>query len=115
MCSLETACPNPCPEVAHSGLFQPPRRMSAFRTKADSFSCSLTCPLERSPRRIPNGKMIQAGGTRRWRLTSLTFPRVQCDVMVMAARREERGLIAISLHQVEPQHAAIKFRCAIKV
>jgi hypothetical protein len=31
--------------VAHSGLTQPPRRMSAFRGKADAFSRSLTCPL----------------------------------------------------------------------
>ena len=31
-----------CLLLAHSGLFQPPRRMSAFRGKADAFSCSLT-------------------------------------------------------------------------
>jgi hypothetical protein len=31
--------------MAHSRLFQPPRRMSAFRSKADSFSCSPICPL----------------------------------------------------------------------
>jgi hypothetical protein len=35
--------------------------------------------------------------------------------MVIAARREESGLIAISLHHIEPEHTAIKFRCAIKV
>src|SRR5262249_5988242 len=34
-----------CPLLAHSGLTQSFRRMSAFRSKADSLSCSATRPL----------------------------------------------------------------------
>jgi hypothetical protein len=35
--------------------------------------------------------------------------------MVIAARREESGFIAITLHHIEPKHTVIKFYRAIKV
>ena len=39
-----------------------------------------------------------------WRRPFLAFPGVQTDVMVIAARREESGLIAITLHHIETEH-----------
>src|SRR3954469_10045388 len=70
---------------------------------------------ERSSCGISNRKVIQASAAWRWRRSSLAFPRVQSDVMVITARRKESGLIAISLHQIEAEHIAIKFNCAIKI
>jgi hypothetical protein len=47
--------------LAHSGLFQPPRRMSAFRSKADAFSRSPICPLMALSGHHPRGVQTPTG------------------------------------------------------
>src|SRR5215218_9416050 len=52
--------------------------------------------------------------TRR-RRTALAFPCVQPDVMVIPARREERGLVAHPRHLLESEHVAVEIDRAVEV
>src|SRR5258707_14143218 len=45
----------------------------------------------------------------------LAFPGVETDVMVIAARRNERRARGQALHQLESQHTAIKSQRAIEI
>src|SRR6476661_6890160 len=45
----------------------------------------------------------------------LAFPGIQPDVMMIAAGRNKRRARGQALHQLEPQHAAIKSQRAIEI
>ena len=64
---------------------------------------------------IKNSNVKQTGATgRRWR-TAETFPRVQSDVMMISPSRNKRRLPAQALHQLKPEHAAIKSERAFQI
>ncbi len=86
---------------------------------AVQFDACLHQPAERirqcRARRINDGQMIQSrAARRRWR-TARALPRVQPDVMMIAARRNERRLRTKPLLQFKAQHVAIKFQRAFEV
>ena len=57
---------------------------------------------------IKNSNVKQTGAAgRRWR-TAETFPRVQSDVMMISPSRNKRCFCPQALHQLKPEHAAIK-------
>src|SRR6185503_13227562 len=58
-------------------------------------------------RRIENRRVIETGGARRRRRAAKTLPRVQPDVVVIAAGGQKRRTRTISLRQLEPEHIAI--------
>jgi hypothetical protein len=64
---------------------------------------------------IQNGEMKQAGAIRRRRGAAKTFPGIEADVVVIAARRNERSLLTISLGQFETENAAIEAERALEV
>ena len=68
---------------------------------------------QRSAVGIEESDMIEPGMTFGRRGSATAFPRVQADVVVIAAGREKRGLIAIVLHYIQPYHIAIERDCAI--
>src|SRR5258707_11940912 len=70
---------------------------------------------QRCPGRIKDGGVEQSGGPRSRRMAILAFPGVQADVMVIAARRNERRARGQALHQLESQHTAIKSQRAIEI
>jgi hypothetical protein len=86
-----------------------------------AFEWNLGCkqPAERvaEPRSIgiknSNVKQTRAAG-RRWR-TAETFPRVQSDVMMISPSRNKRCFCPPALHQLKPEHAAVKFERAFQI
>ena len=70
---------------------------------------------QRRAGRIQNRGVKQAGGAGRRRMAAFALPGVQPDVVVIAARGNERGLVAVTLHDLEAEHAAIKPQRAIEV
>lgn len=52
--------------------------------------------------------MVQSGRSRRRWGTIGTLPGVQTDVMVVAASRDKRSLIAVSLSKFKAQYVAVK-------
>src|SRR5262249_46178978 len=58
--------------------------------------------------RIQDRKMIKTCAPRRRRLAVETLPGVQTDVMVVATGRHEGCLGAVSLSQLESEHAAVE-------
>ena len=82
----------------------------------------ITSAIERNPRReqapervaeprsigIKNSNVKQTGAAgRRWR-TAETFPRVKSDMMMISSGRNKRCACPPALHQLKPEHAAIK-------
>src|SRR5579871_291482 len=65
--------------------------------------------------RIQNRQMIEAGGTERRWCAAAALPGIEPDMMMIAARGNERRLRTDALHQVETEHAAIKGERAIDV
>src|ERR1051326_5638546 len=62
---------------------------------------------ERGARRVADRDVVEARRPRRRRRRTLGLPRVQADVMVVAARGHERGRVAHSLHHVEAENVAV--------
>src|SRR5262249_52524503 len=56
---------------------------------------------ERRARGIENGQMIKPGAASRRRRAAGTLPGIEADVMVIAPRRNERRLVAASLHDLK--------------
>ena len=54
--------------------------------------------------------MFRGGGPAAFRL-----PRVQADVVVVAAGGDERGLVAVAEHQLEAEHALVEGERAVDV
>lgn len=52
--------------------------------------------------------MIQPCGARRWRCSATAFPGIQPDMMMVASRRDKRGIFPISLYQFKAKHSAVK-------
>jgi len=53
-----------------------------------------------------------AGG---WWGTAKAFPRVQCDVMMIPARRQEDRTITVSLSHFKPEYARVESECPLQV
>ena len=64
---------------------------------------------------VTKGRVIESCGPSRRRPTSAGLPCVQSDVVVVAARAEERGLIAHSLGHLEPEDARVERDGAVQV
>src|ERR1700709_2786256 len=70
---------------------------------------------ERGAGRVQNRGVKQPGGAgRRW-MAALALPGVQPDVVVITARRNECRLVAVTLHDLEAEHAAIKSQRAVEI
>src|SRR5206468_2922035 len=65
--------------------------------------------------RIQDGGVVQSRGPRPRRMAILAFPGIETDVVVIAAGRNERRTRGQALHQLEPQHTAIKSERAIEI
>ena len=64
---------------------------------------------------IKNSNVKQTGAAgRRWS-TAETFPRVQSDVMMISPSRNKRCFSPPALHQLKPEHAAVKFERAFQI
>jgi hypothetical protein len=70
---------------------------------------------ERSSIRVADGDVVQAGVAGRRRRAIERLPGVQPDVVVVAAGADERGLLAVALLQLEPEHAGPEVECAVEV
>src|SRR5262249_5027959 len=55
---------------------------------------------------VEDGEVVEAGAAGRWRAAAGAFPRVETDVVVIAACGHERGLVAVALHQLAAENAA---------
>src|SRR5258707_14275006 len=93
------------------GIAQVKRLADAVIAGAVEMNSRLHHPIQglgqRCPGRIKDGGVEQSGGPRSRRMAILAFPGVQADVMVIAARRNERRARGQALHQLESQHTAI--------
>src|SRR5207244_8213121 len=70
---------------------------------------------ERLPVRIADRDVVEAGCVaRRWR-RALRLPGVQPDVMVVAAGRDEGGLVFPTLLQLEAEHADVEVERAVEI
>src|SRR5262249_715836 len=65
--------------------------------------------------RIQHGQMVEARGTRRWWIAAAAFPRIEPDVMVIAAGGNKCCLRSPALHQLEAERAAIEVQRAINI
>ena len=70
---------------------------------------------QRRPRGVNYCNVVKAGCSRRRRRTTLAFPCIQPDVMVVAARRNKRRVASIALGQFKAQHTAIEPKSAFEV
>ena len=70
---------------------------------------------QRRAGRIQNRGVKQAGGAGRRRMAAFALPGIQSDVVVITARRNECRLIAVALHDLEAEHAAVKSQCAVEI
>ncbi len=59
--------------------------------------------------------MIKISRTTMRRRTTLAFPCIQTDVMVVTASGRERRLVSVALREFESEHIAIKRKCPIEV
>src|SRR3984957_6698377 len=66
-------------------------------------------------RGVDDGGVVEAGGARGRRVAAETFPRVEADVMVVAAGGEECGGVAHALHDLQTEHAGIELDGALEV
>jgi hypothetical protein len=65
--------------------------------------------------RVKDRQMKQPGAAARRRRTAQAFPRVQADVVMVAASGNEGRTSAVALRQLEPQHAAVKLKSALQI
>ncbi len=65
--------------------------------------------------RIENGEVVQTRSAMSGRMATGTFPRVQPNVMMVAAGREKGRLISKSLHEEKPRNIPIKTDGAIEI
>ncbi len=70
---------------------------------------------QRRSSRIKNGEVIKACRPRRRRACSFALPRIQADVMMIAAGRDKGGLAAVTLLQLEPENAAVEIQGALEI
>ena len=70
---------------------------------------------QRGAGRIKNRDVKQSRAAGRRRQAAFALPRVQADMMVVAARREECRLRSVTLGDLEAQHIAIEAERAIEV
>ena len=80
--------------------------------------CQLDSPQgvrQRSPCGIKHGQMIKPGRSGRRLRTSGTFPCIESDVVVVAARRNERSTASISLGELETKNSAVEAESSFKV
>ena len=59
--------------------------------------------------------MEEAGGAWRWRRAAPALPGVETNMMVIAAGRDEGGLLTVALFQLEAEHAAVEGERAVEV
>src|SRR4029453_9288388 len=69
---------------------------------------------KRRPRRVANGHVVEASRAR-WRGAAACPPGIESNVVVGAACRDERGLVAHALHEVKAEHAAVEVERALDV
>lgn len=81
-----------------SSRHQPPQRITERRTRG-----------------IQNREMKQTRAARRRRCSTGTFPRVETDMMMISASRDECRLRPEALHQLEAEHATIESERAIDI
>jgi hypothetical protein len=62
-----------------------------------------------------DGRVVQACAPRRGRRASEALPRIQANVVVIAARRNKRRLGSKALLQLEPEHVAIEAERALEI
>ena len=65
--------------------------------------------------RIECGGVKQPRAAARRRVAAETLPSVQSDVMMIAARRDESGLLSISPRELKAEHAAGKLKRALEI
>src|SRR5262249_39115920 len=70
---------------------------------------------QRRPRRIEDRGVIEAGRARRRRMAALALPGVEPDVVVIAAGRDEGGVGAPALLQLEAEHVAEEAERALEI
>ena len=123
----DLAVPDPLAGVAIPGqleavqfwIMQVERLVGAVVGRAVDLPAVVVEPLERgseiAPLRVVDREVVETGRTWRWRVTGLAFPRVHADVVVIAAGREEGGLIAEPHQQVEAEEIAVEADLAIEI
>ena len=75
----------------NTGLHEPPERIG-----------------QRRARRIEHRQVIEPGGVRRRRRAAEALPGIQADMVVVAPGGDEGRGGAVTLHQLEAEHAAIE-------
>ncbi len=66
-------------------------------------------------RGVDDRGVVEAGGAGGRRIAAETFPRVEADVMVVAAGGEECGGVAHALHDLQAEHAGVELDGAFEV
>lgn len=87
--------------LADAMIAGPVERDSRFQDTAEGVG-------QRMTRRIQDGDVVQPGCPRRRGRSPLALPGVQAEVMVVPSRRDERGLCAVPLGQLEAKDAAVE-------
>lgn len=64
---------------------------------------------------VEDREVEETGGARCGRVAAEAFPRVETDVVVIAAGGDEGGLGAVALGEFETEHAAVEIECALQV
>src|SRR3954447_8844778 len=70
---------------------------------------------QRRPGRVQHGEVVEPRPAGRRGRRAAALPRVQPDVVVVAAGRDEHGLLAVALRQPEAEHAAVEGQRAVEV
>src|SRR5438067_1716134 len=70
---------------------------------------------ERAPVRVADSDVEEAGRPRRRGRTALRLPRVQADVMMVSAGRDEGRVRAVALLELEAENAAVEVERAVDV
>src|SRR3954447_20715182 len=76
---------------------------------------ALDCICERAAVGIANRGGEEAGRARWRRRAALRLPRVQPEVVVVAARGDEGRLLAVAMLELEAEHAAVEVERAVDV
>src|SRR4029077_14190605 len=73
------------------------------------------CVTQFCPCRVKNGQVIKPRRSAGRRVTAVTLPSVQSDVMMIPAGREKCRRRSETLRQLEPKHIAIKSKGTLQV
>jgi hypothetical protein len=65
--------------------------------------------------RVKNGDVVEARGAAWWGFAAASFPGVEADVMMVTTRRDEGGLGAVALGELETEDAAVEGEGALQV